>query len=72
VVENSQDARARLIELSEDPEYRPFILGYLIQALDERYWPLLVQVALEHVERLEELQSGSHARVRALLVERLK
>jgi len=65
-----QTARRRLMELAQDPAYRPFILGYLIEALDERYWPLLVQVALEHVEQLAELQEASRARVGELTTER--
>ncbi len=55
--ESSKNARDRLVELAESPIYRPFIVGYLVQALDERFWPLLVQTALEHVERLEQLEA---------------
>lgn len=68
--ESTKKARERLVELAEDPEFRPFIVGYLISALDERYWPLLVQVALEHVETMQSLQEATSSRVRQLLAER--
>ncbi len=65
-----QTARNRLMELAEDPLYRPFILNYLIMALDERYWPLLVEVTLEHVDDVKALQERDKNRLGDLFVER--
>ena len=56
--------------LVEDPLYRPFIVGYLMAALDERFWPLLVEVALEHGDQLNELRASSIARATELQQER--
>jgi polynucleotide 5'-kinase involved in rRNA processing len=58
------------MQLADDPEFRPFILGYLIQALDERYWPQLVEVALQHVEESRERQERAERRVEELSQER--
>lgn len=68
--EDSQTARERLMELAEDPEFRPFILGYLVAALDERFWPLLVQNALEHAERASELLEANRTTLQVLHQER--
>lgn len=70
--DSNELSRQRIVELADSPIYRPFIVGYLVQALDERYWPKLVQVALEHVERIEELQAADETRVEALVRERFE
>lgn len=63
-----QAARNRVLELANDPQFRPFIIGYLLGCLDERHWEALAEAAVqfaadnvrrqrEAVERLEGLHS---------------
>lgn len=46
-------ARRRVMELADDPTYRPFVVGYLLSCLPERHWEALVQSALEFVEGVD-------------------
>lgn len=59
-------ARQRIVELGNDPRYRPYVIGYLLSCLDERHWDALVQSALEFVEGLERLGEESAQRAREL------
>jgi len=44
----SQTARKRIRQLALEPATADFVMNYLLSALDERAWPLLVQAALEY------------------------
>lgn len=62
-----QIARDRVMDLANDPAYRPYVVGYLLSCLDERHWEALVQSALEYVEGLKELERDAQSRARGLL-----
>lgn len=64
LTKDQQAARDRVFELAADPEFRPYIVGYLLSCLDERHWSALVQSALEFTEGVKAAREASQARAR--------
>lgn len=62
LTKDQQVARDRVFELAADPAIRPYILGYLLSCLDERYWSALVQSALEFTEGMKAAREAAQAR----------
>ena len=54
--ERYEAARDRLIELVNDPAIAGYVVSYLLGSIDERYWPHVVQSALDHADRCAELR----------------
>jgi hypothetical protein len=46
----SQNARDAVYAMVDDARYRPFIIGYLLNCLDERHWESLVTAAVEFAD----------------------
>lgn len=51
-----KNARDELIELVSDPAIARYVVGYLLGSIDERYWPRVVESAIEHGKRCSALQ----------------
>ena len=68
--ESNISSRQRVMDLSEDPAYRRFIVAYLLNCLEERFWPSLVEEALAYVERVKEQQEAREGLAAALQEER--
>lgn len=49
-------ARERLIGLVKDPVIAGYVVSYLLGSIDERYWEHVVQSAMDHADRVGELQ----------------
>ena len=62
LTKDQQTARDRVFELAAEPEYRPYIVGYLLSCLDERHWTALVQSALEFTEGVKSAREAAEAR----------
>jgi hypothetical protein len=65
-----QAARDRVHELAADPVYRPYVIGYLLSALDERHWEALVASAIDFVESVKAEDSALGRHYRELCKER--
>jgi hypothetical protein len=65
-----ETAHKRIRELALEPETSTFVLSYLISALDERAWPLLVQAALEYRDDPDRYQEASDSLLEVLRKER--
>lgn len=65
-----ETARRSVLALADDPRYRPFVISYLLNCLDERHWMALVEAALAFVEGLEAQRTADTARLEVLRQER--
>lgn len=68
--ESMRIARDRVMELADDPVYRPYVIGYLLSCLNERHWLALVESALMYVEGVAAAQAAAGARAAEVYGER--